>query len=139
MLTARKGLTLIEVVVALGILAIVFSSTMSLVVNVVKLSVLSREKTQIVSLAQYGLSRARSSTASNCSKDIKSLPAENITGTPYSVVITVTDKNYSEDTNSFSDFVSGGSELPDFKLIDSSVMQGGVVVYSIKELVKVGG
>jgi prepilin-type N-terminal cleavage/methylation domain-containing protein len=51
----KKGFTLIEVVVALGILAAVFAGTVTLVVTVVKLALSSRIKTEAITLAQKGL------------------------------------------------------------------------------------
>lgn len=48
----KKGFTLVEVVVALGILAMVFAGTVTLIVKVSSLGLASRDRTTAVGLAQ---------------------------------------------------------------------------------------
>jgi type II secretory pathway pseudopilin PulG len=57
-LANKKGQTLVETVVALGILAIVLTGTISLVVNIVSLVLSSRNKTEAMALAEKGLAEA---------------------------------------------------------------------------------
>jgi prepilin-type N-terminal cleavage/methylation domain-containing protein len=52
----KKGFTLIEVVVALGILTIVLSATVTLIIQVVNLAMITRDKTEATALVQKGLS-----------------------------------------------------------------------------------
>lgn len=53
----KRGMTLIEVVVATGILLMVFAGTTTLVVNVVQLSVNSRLRTIAVAYAQKAMTK----------------------------------------------------------------------------------
>jgi len=66
-LPIKKGLTLIEVVVALGILAIVFAGVVTLIVQIVSLELSSRDRTQGIALAQGKLSEVTASISNGCS------------------------------------------------------------------------
>lgn len=73
----KKAFTLIEVVVALGILAAVFAGTVTMIVTVVRLALSARQKTEAVALAQRGLAkgiqqtyRIPASTYSTATQDI---------------------------------------------------------------------
>lgn len=57
-LETKKGFTLVEVIVALGILAVVFVGTVTLIVNVVNLELSSRNLTEAVAIAQGKLAEA---------------------------------------------------------------------------------
>jgi prepilin-type N-terminal cleavage/methylation domain-containing protein len=48
----KRGLSLVEVIVALGILAIVFSGTITLVIQTVNLGLSARDRTEAILLAQ---------------------------------------------------------------------------------------
>lgn len=61
-----KGFTLIEVVVALGILAVALSATVTLIINVVNLAMVTRDKTEATALMQKGLSDAVAATCIDC-------------------------------------------------------------------------
>lgn len=65
----HRGFTLIEVTVALGILAITLAWSAQLVVNVLNLSLLTRDTTEATALAQRGLTEAMAQIKS-CSGDI---------------------------------------------------------------------
>lgn len=68
----KKGQSLVEVVVALGILAIVFSGTTGLLVRVVNLNLNARDITQATGLAQEGITRTLRGIRAQCNA---SLPA----------------------------------------------------------------
>jgi prepilin-type N-terminal cleavage/methylation domain-containing protein len=57
---SKKGFTLIEVVVSMGILALVFSGTVALIVQLVGLTLSSRMQTQAVAYAQDNLNKCMS-------------------------------------------------------------------------------
>jgi prepilin-type N-terminal cleavage/methylation domain-containing protein len=65
----NKGFTLIEVVVALGILAIVIAGTVTLIVEVVGLELTARVRTEAVALAQKNLAEAIASMENGCTND----------------------------------------------------------------------
>lgn len=58
--TSRKkkisGFTIVELVVAMGIFIAVFAGTVTLIVQVVNLALSARQKTEVVAIAQRGLS-----------------------------------------------------------------------------------
>lgn len=54
----KKGFTLIELVVAMGILTMVFAGTVTLIISVVNLAMSTRTKTTVVALAQKGLAES---------------------------------------------------------------------------------
>lgn len=62
----KKGFTLVEVVVALGILAIVFTGTVTLVVNVFNLELSSRSLTEAVAIAQGKMAETVASLDGGC-------------------------------------------------------------------------
>lgn len=67
-LLIKKGQTLIEVVVALGILALVFTGTITLIVQVVNLELSAKNRTEAVTLAQRKLTEARIGIENGCSQ-----------------------------------------------------------------------
>lgn len=77
-LDSKKGQSLVEVVVALGVIAIVFSGTVNLIVRVVGLNLDARDVTQATALAQKALTEAVSNTASNCTAGVTTVPATNV-------------------------------------------------------------
>lgn len=66
-LVNKKGLTLIEVVVALGILTVVFAGVVTLIVQIVSLELSSRDRTQAIALAQGKLAEVTASLSNGCS------------------------------------------------------------------------
>lgn len=66
MQTNKKGLSLIEVVVSLSILAIVFVGTITLIVNVVNLVLITRDKTEATALMQKGLTKGIDRAKDSC-------------------------------------------------------------------------
>jgi len=84
MLGKKKGQTLIEVTVALGILAIVFAGTITLIVGVVNLSFSARNRTEAIALAQMKLAETASSILTGCNKTFPaSTPRTRESGTIY--------------------------------------------------------
>ncbi len=65
----KKGQSLVEVVVALSILAIVFAATVTLIVQVVNLELSARNRTEAVAIAQRYLSRNIKALSCNCVLD----------------------------------------------------------------------
>mgnify|MGYP000949936823 CR=1 FL=1 len=63
----NKGQTLVEVVVALGIIFVVFASMTSLVISSVKLVVKSRDKTEAIYLAQRKVAEFQDGFTRTCS------------------------------------------------------------------------
>lgn len=70
---SKKGFTLVEVVVALGILTIVLAATVTLIIGVVNLALVARDKTEATALVQKGLSE----TISRIQKCDSSLTTQN--------------------------------------------------------------
>jgi prepilin-type N-terminal cleavage/methylation domain-containing protein len=62
-----NGLTLVEVVVALSLFAIVFTGVATLIISVVNLAVISKERTEAITYAQKGLALRLKSLDYGCS------------------------------------------------------------------------
>lgn len=62
----NKGFSLIEMVVALGILVMVLSGAVTIIVSVVNLNLLSRNKTEAVAFAQDGVTIGTSTVSNGC-------------------------------------------------------------------------
>lgn len=62
----KKGQTLVEVIVALGILAFVFAGTVTLIVQVVNLELAARNRTEAVALAQKYMALNIQSMGNGC-------------------------------------------------------------------------
>lgn len=73
MRTKVRGQSLVEVIVALGIIVIVFTGTITLVVNVMNLNLTSRDVTQATALAEKKMGEAVSGIRSDCAIDIGGL------------------------------------------------------------------
>lgn len=73
MRTRVKGQSLVEVIVALGIIVIVFTGTITLVVNVMNLNLNSRDVTQATALTEKKMGEAVSGIRSDCTVDIAGL------------------------------------------------------------------
>lgn len=71
-LNRRKGQSLIEVVVALGILAAVFATAATLIVTIVDLNVSARSRTEAVALAQKKLTEKVKEAKKFCGTSIAS-------------------------------------------------------------------
>lgn len=87
----KKAFTLIEVVVALGILAIVFSGTVTLVVNVVNLQLSSRNRNEAVAKAQKVMSESVALISCGCSTDLSKISEgekDTDTSLPYTLNVT---------------------------------------------------
>lgn len=82
----KKGFTLIETVVALGILTIALTAAITLIVNVVNMSMLTRDKTEATALMQKGISDA-AAACGGCR-------SSNLLSTPYTLGGTVTVDRY---------------------------------------------
>lgn len=93
-----KGQSLIEVVVALGILAAVFATAATLIVTIVDLNVSARSRTEVVALAQKVLSENVKDAMTYCSTNVASKP-KNCTLMPgrpdYCVTVDVRKGRYS--------------------------------------------
>lgn len=66
----KRGFTLVEVVVALGILALVFSGVVTLVVQVVNLELGARRQTEAVALAQGKMAEQVALICDDCSETV---------------------------------------------------------------------
>lgn len=62
----KKGQSLVEVVVALGILAFVFAGTITLIVQIVSLQLATRNRTEAVALAQKTMAETVSTLTDGC-------------------------------------------------------------------------
>ena len=69
-MNAKKGFTLIEMVVALGILAMALTASVTMIVGVVNLAMITRDITEASALAQKALSDSVAAACLNC-KEIK--------------------------------------------------------------------
>lgn len=65
---SKKGQSLVEVIVALGILAVVFAGVISLIVRVVDLELMARDRTIAVSYAQQVLAETIGKMGNGCSE-----------------------------------------------------------------------
>ena len=85
----NKGQSLVEVVVALTILAIVFIGIVTLAANTIKLMLSSRQKMQAVAIAQQQLELEKSNTGNSCTaRTVPSnpvIPSQTIDGTAYTI------------------------------------------------------
>lgn len=66
----KKGQTLVEVVVALAIIALVFAGTVTLIANLSNLILSSRNKTEAIALAQGGMATLIEMSRANCSAEL---------------------------------------------------------------------
>lgn len=80
----KRGQSLVEVTVALSILAVVLTGVVTLIVNAVGLMLDSRDKTEAVAYAQQYLEEKKGSKTNSCRglEDIDENPSE-IAGTKY--------------------------------------------------------
>lgn len=136
MLKNKKGLTLVEVVVALGILAVVFSGTVTLVLNVTKLAMTAREKTLVTALAQRGIANIIKASTSGCNSTIPDTIPDDITTAPGYTIKVSTRGLIADESGSFTPEPT----TPDFKEISSQVFLNSDPanpLYSIKQIVKI--
>jgi prepilin-type N-terminal cleavage/methylation domain-containing protein len=81
-----KGFTLIEVVVALGILTVALVGSITLVISVVNLAMVTRDQTEATALLQQGMSDAQSKVIACCGKPDPTFP------TPYKITTSIPPK-----------------------------------------------
>jgi prepilin-type N-terminal cleavage/methylation domain-containing protein len=93
----EKGFSLIEVVVALSILTMVLSGAITLIVSVVNLNLLSRNKTEAVAYAQEGITIGAAKVSTGCFLYVGPIIKE-IRGSKYLRTITYTKGEMSVDT-----------------------------------------
>lgn len=116
-----KGLTLVEVVVALSIFAIVFSGTATLIISVVNLAMISKERTEAISYAQKGLALRIKSLDYGCSVKDKGFVAPSF-GTKYSLTTTYKGGNYVDDgTGAGVIFEQSAAANPDFIKVEATI------------------
>lgn len=90
----KRGQSLVEVTVALSILAVVLTGVVTLIVNAVGLMLDSRDKTEAVAYAQQYLEEKKGSKTNSCTglDDIDESPSE-IVGTKYSKEVDIVDSS----------------------------------------------
>lgn len=64
----KKGQSLVEVIVALGIITLVFAGAITLIVNAVNLEISARNRTEATALAQRELALALQAVGEGCEK-----------------------------------------------------------------------
>lgn len=90
----KKGQSLVEVTVALSILAVVLTGVVTLIVNAVGLMLDSRDKTEAVAYAQQYLEEKKGSKTNSCDGLAITPPpvsTDIITGTKYSKQVSIVD------------------------------------------------
>ncbi|MDD3481153.1 MAG: prepilin-type N-terminal cleavage/methylation domain-containing protein [Patescibacteria group bacterium] len=76
----KRGISLVEVVVALGIIAIVFSGVITLIISAVNLELSARTRTEAIARNQKNLAEVVQLLESGCAKDANNLPGEVLEG-----------------------------------------------------------
>lgn len=85
----KRGISLIEVVVALGIIAIVFAGTITLIISVVNLEMSARARTEAVAITQKYLALNVHALGTGCQKN-NIAPIDDSSGDPYQVTAQIT-------------------------------------------------
>lgn len=160
----KRGFGLVEVMVALSILAMVFSAVVTLIVNVVNLNLVSRQRTEAIAFAQDGLALGVAEISNGCPSKLptninidpwnKIYPDEN---GKYYRTISFTKGNLVNDSTDgsikFEEYTATGNDYNYFKVTSKvqwherenfgtlPVAQNnnvnGAQVYSVSQIVKV--
>lgn len=128
----KRGQTLVEVVVALGILAMVFAGVVTLIVRVVDLELMARDRTVAVSLAQKKLAETVGNLGDGCNVSDYTIPNG-------SIVEGSKTFNYSGAINNSFDY---SNELNNKNFVEITIKvdwqekSGSVSKYELKQVVR---
>ncbi len=114
-----KGMSLIEVVVSLSLLAITFAGTITLIVAVTNLAMISREKTEATGILQKGLSKGVDRAKNACigASSYNDSLTEKYNSDKYTLEVTNSDSFTELSSSNTSDKINGTN----FVLVKSEV------------------
>lgn len=106
----RKGQTIVEVMIAFTILAVVLSSTFILMIRAVNLVLTAQSRTEAIEIAQRGLSEGvlllQGSCGINTAANLSAIQTKNIAGSvPKTLVVSKTDHPGLPDSLASDDFI----------------------------------
>lgn len=133
---ANKGLTLVEVVVALSIFAIVFSGTATLIISVVNLAVISKERTEAITYAQKGLALRIKSLDYGCNVGVSDEAAFNDSidwDEKYKLTTKVEPGKFNDSGDGIVSFAATNTE-PNFVKITSTINWNGKFGNQVEEI-----